>query len=218
MGQNTSFAVMQQRHDSLDELDDFPTPPWAARALMHHVLFPSSFIGTEAVLARSTCLEPACGRGHMKRTLQEYFSRVRGSDVHDYGHGAADDVIDFLDPRYYAEADWVVTNPPYKLAEAFVHKALSHSRVGVAILVRAAFLEGVKRHKSLFLPHPPTLIAQFTERVPMHKGRLLRKGKTATAYCWLVWIHGWPSRPFIWIPPCRKKLETDFDYLWSGEN
>ena len=38
MTQNRSHAVMQQRHEAHDSLDDFPTPPWATRALMECVL------------------------------------------------------------------------------------------------------------------------------------------------------------------------------------
>ena len=33
MTQNRSSAVMQQRKEPHDSLDDFPTPPWATRAL-----------------------------------------------------------------------------------------------------------------------------------------------------------------------------------------
>jgi hypothetical protein len=35
--QNTSYAVMAQRIEAQDSLDDFPTPPWA-RALKEHIL------------------------------------------------------------------------------------------------------------------------------------------------------------------------------------
>ena len=38
MAQNTSHAVMAQRTESPDSLDDFPTPPWATRAFVEHVL------------------------------------------------------------------------------------------------------------------------------------------------------------------------------------
>ena len=38
MSQNTSHAVMAQRTESPDSLDDFPTPPWATRAFVEHVL------------------------------------------------------------------------------------------------------------------------------------------------------------------------------------
>ncbi len=33
MSQNRSSAVMQQRSEPPDSLDDFPTPPWATRAI-----------------------------------------------------------------------------------------------------------------------------------------------------------------------------------------
>jgi hypothetical protein len=36
--QDTSYAVMAQRIEAQDSLDDFPTPPWATRALIEHVL------------------------------------------------------------------------------------------------------------------------------------------------------------------------------------
>ena len=38
MSQNTSHAVMNQRREARDSLDDFPTPPWATRALCEHVI------------------------------------------------------------------------------------------------------------------------------------------------------------------------------------
>ena len=34
--QNTSSSVMQQRSEPQDSLDDFPTPPWATRALCEY--------------------------------------------------------------------------------------------------------------------------------------------------------------------------------------
>jgi hypothetical protein len=38
-------------------------------------------------------------------------------------------------------------------------------------LVRNGFLESRGRHSRLFKPHPPSLVLQFVERVPMVKGR-----------------------------------------------
>jgi hypothetical protein len=65
--QNTSHAVMAQRVEPKDSADDFPTPPWATRALLEHVL------RNPGELATMTCLEPACGAGHMAKVLKEYF-------------------------------------------------------------------------------------------------------------------------------------------------
>ena len=69
--QNTSHAVMAQRVEPKDSADDFPTPPWAARALLEHVL------RNPGELATMTCLEPACGAGHMAKVLKEYFGGPR---------------------------------------------------------------------------------------------------------------------------------------------
>ena len=135
--QNTTHAVMAQRHEPKDSADDFPTPPWATRALIEHV------IGTENVGGLS-CLEPACGRGHMARTLGEYFAKVTASDAYHYGFGPVRDFLGELDEA--SLHDWVITNPPFRLAAEFVDRALIAANVGVAILVRTVFLESVGRY------------------------------------------------------------------------
>ena len=204
--QNTSHAVMAQRIEPSDSPDDFPTPPWATRALVEHV------IKEKDALAMQSCLEPACGAGHMAKVLKEYFREVRVSDAHDYQYGP---VHDFLSVPYEADAvDWIITNPPFRLAEEFVLRGLIMARVGVAILARTVFLESVGRYERIFQHRPPSAFAQFVERVPMVRGRLDSKASTATGYAWLVWdkrADGTPS--VVWIPPCRKSLERKSDYL-----
>src|SRR5262245_9450796 len=132
--QNTSHAVMAQRIEPQDSPDDFPTPPWATRGLIEHVL------GDKRSLTSMSCLEPACGAGHMAKVLKEYFARVRCADAYAYGYG---EVRDFLSPHVPNEVDWVITNPPFRLAEDFVVQALQVARQGVAILARTVFLESV---------------------------------------------------------------------------
>lgn len=195
---------MAQRHEAADSVDDFPTPPWATRALIEHV------IGRESVLGK-TCLEPACGRGYMAEPLRPYFARVLASDIADYGYG---EIADFLDGVAPKNVDWVITNPPFRLAENFFHHAMTIANVGVALLVRTVFLEGIGRLERVFSKYPPTLVAQFSERVPMVRGRLDRKASTATGYAWVVWRKplGADTR-LMWIPPCRKRLERDSDYM-----
>ena len=205
MVQNTSHAVMAQRVEAKDSLDDFPTPPWATRALMTHV------IQDRGPFDKQSCFEPACGAGHMAKPLKEYFGEVRASDIHPYGFGA---VADYLAaPLAAGSVDWVITNPPFRLAEAFVTRSLVIARRGVAILARSVFIESVGRYRTIFGSTPPSRFAQFTERVPMVKGRLDRRASTATGYAWLVWEldrAGTPS--LMWVPPCRKQLERDGDY------
>ena len=203
--QNTSHAVMAQRTEAKDSPDDFPTPPWASRALIEHV------IEDKSALRASTCLEPACGAGHMAKVLREYFGDVSASDAFDYGFGQ---VRDFLARPWEANSyDWVITNPPFRLAEEFVLRSLNIARHGVAILARTVFLESVGRYDAIFRDRPPSKFAQFAERVPMVKGRLDSKASTATGYAWLVWEKNVTSAPRVmWIPPCRKNLERKGDY------
>lgn len=203
--QNRSHAVMAQRTEGKDSRDDFPTPPWATRALLEHV------IGKREDLGRQTCLEPACGVGHMDKVLREYFKDTSASDIYSYGYG---DVGDFRRTPYeIGSYDWVITNPPFNLAEEFVLRARQIARRGVAILARTVFIESVGRYERLFKPNPPAAFAQFVERVPMVKGRLDKKASTATGYAWFVWLNEEiSSTEIIWIPPCRKQLERADDY------
>jgi hypothetical protein len=197
---------MAQRIEPKDSPDDFPTPPWATRGLIEHIL------EDKEALASLTCLEPACGAGHMAKVLKEYFREVQCADAYEYGYGA---VRDFLKYPYEPNGvDWVITNPPFRLGEEFVLRALHIARQGVAMLARTVFLESIGRYEGLFRHAPPNKFAQFTERVPMVKGRLDIKATTATGYAWLVWEKSQRSRlpRLMWIPPCRRQLERANDY------
>jgi hypothetical protein len=211
MTQNTSSAVMNQRTEAHDSLDDFPTPCWATRALIEHVILPL-YLTSRSDIKRMHCWEPCANRGHMMVPLAEYFRSIFGSDIHDYGVGLPQH--DFLMPftPCPTEPDWIITNPPFRLAEPIIQRARDIARTGVAMIVRTSFLEGVGRYNTLFSISPPTIGAQFSERVPMVKGRLTATGSTATSYCWLVWIMGLSPRPMVWIPPCRRMLEREGDY------
>lgn len=219
MAQNRSSAVMAQRVEAPDSLDFFPTPPWATRALIEWLAI------QDPGLAGQSCLEPACGAGHMARPLAETFGEVAASDCYAYGFG---EVADFLTLGLPPRADWVITNPPFRLGLEFAARALVAARRGVALLVRTAFLEGGHRYEALFRASPPTEVLQFCERVVMVKGRLVSPDwtnpdtgnaySTATSYCWVVWRftagHTLPQRPthLHAIAPARRRLERPGDY------
>lgn len=229
-GQNRSSAVMQQRQEARDALDDFPTPMWATRALCE-------FLEEMQIdLSVLSVREPCANRGYMVRALEEYFATVQASDVHDYGAGY--EVLDYLFGPSPAHVNWTVMNPPFRLAAQFIERAF-HKSSGVAVFVRSAFLEGGERYASIFSQNPPDLILQFCERVVIHKGAMRQAGEkyydpeanngegkwkaasSATAYCWLVWLPvGIPDRDitrFEWIGPCRRAYERDGDYEPLGD-
>lgn len=209
MSQNRSTAVMQRRVEAHDSLDDFPTPPWATRALCE-------FLAQDYDIGEMSVREPAANRGNMVKPLAEYFATVDAGDVHDYGAGYP--IRDYLFPGDLELVDFTITNPPFRLAEQFIERAGQTSRIGFAVIVRAAFLEGQGRHERLFSKNPPSYVLQFTERVVMHKGRLAPEGSTATAYAWLVWIDGETPTKLRWIAPCRKLLERPGDYDLTADS
>jgi hypothetical protein len=209
MEPHENYAVAGKRHDREDVVGDFPTPQWSTRALIEKILLPNDIPTHEM-----SVWEPAANRGFMVRPLEEYFGHVFATDKFNY-----DDrwpVLDFLSvsPHEVPPVDFVITNPPFNLAQEFIEKALSVAHIGVAMLVRTSFLEGKKRYENLFSQVPPTAICQFAERVPMVKGRMDKAATTATSYCWIVWLRPVVSKhpAFLWIPPCRKELEREGDY------
>lgn len=205
-----SSSVMAQRVEAPDSLDFFPTPPWATRALCEHVIGPARH------LSRLHAWDPAAGQDHMGAVLAEYFGIVHRSDVHDYGlgHGIGSFPGEYVGPGGDViqvpvnGVDWVITNPPFRLAVDFAERALPIAQEGVALLVRSVWGEGADRYRRLFSRHHPAIIAQFVERVPMVKGRWDPKASTATGYAWFVWTRRAPSvrTEYRWIPPCRKEM------------
>lgn len=202
-------AVMSRRTEPHDSLDYFPTPPWAARALCELLAARTGPLGDLSVW------EPACGAGHIAGPLAEYFGEVYATDVHDYGTAIQDRVLDFLlawswPPHLVTgPVDWVVTNPPFRLAMEFAITALATARRGVALLVRTAWLEGAGRYETLFAKHPPAIVAQFVERVPMTKGVWNPDASTATAYVWVIWDkRAVGETRFVHIPPGRRAALT----------
>lgn len=223
-----SRAVVERRaHEAPDELEYFPTQPWAVRAFCEWLTENGGFD-----LSTMTCWEPACGELHMVKPLRESFGKVRATDVHRYGqnHGLADFLVE---GRTLPPAEWIITNPPFPEAANFVDVALEKASRGVAMLVRSSWLEGSGRYAELFKDRPPSYVVTSTERIVMLQGRLIRtgapdpfnlddKGKprkatTATSYSWAVWVR-WGGREWDhdtrhrWIGPCRQRLERDSDY------
>ncbi len=214
-------AVMASRIEAPDSLDYFPTPPWATRAVLPFLR------SLDPELPLRVAADPCCGALHMAAVLAEGFDVVIASDIFDYGvrelartisgEAATGELIgpitaDFLEVGQFDNRsnapDWLIFNPPFKVAVAFVEKALAIATVGVAALVRTSWLEGSARH-ALFAKHPPALIVQYAERVPMTKGRWDPAASTATSYCWVIWLRetGGLRRDtrFAWIPPGQRK-------------
>lgn len=202
------MSVMAARQSDSRALDLFPTPPWATRALFCEALNWPDW-------RHAVVWEPAAGLGTMSGVIAEFARDVIASDVHDYGVGhhigsfvgEGADVIRDVKP-----IDWIITNPPFNLALEFARRAIDTADKGVALLVRSVWAEGGERYRELFSKTPPTVIAQFCERVPMVAGRWDPTATTATSYAWFIWkdlkLPFTGRTEFIWIPPGQRVKRT----------
>jgi hypothetical protein len=169
--------------------DFFPTPPWATKALMIFEHF------------EGTIWEPACGDGSMARVLAETYT-VYPTDLYDRGWGLP--YMDFLETRIVHHN--IVTNPPYNLAEEFVHHALDMATNKVCLLLRLSFLESAKRYNSIFRTQPPTRVRVFSERITFYPNGIKTGGSGTTSYAWFIWDKAAKSNKteLLWFPPGLK--------------
>ena len=123
--------------------------------------------------------EPAAGEGDMAGVLQTYFETVYATDIMDG--------TDFLKSSIDA-ADWIITNPPFSLAEAFIRRAAELGKP-FAFLVKSQFWHA-KRRLSLFDKFPPSYILPLTWRPDfLFKERNGKKGGSPLMdVMWCVWL------------------------------
>ncbi len=146
--------------------------------------------------------EPAVGQGHLARRLEQFGHEVRCSDVIDRGYPNTE-IVDFL--NFYGKWDGdIVTNPPYKFANAFIENALRAVSDGakVAMFLKLTALEGEERYRKIYSVTPPLHIYVFVKRVQCARnGDFEGYGNgSAVCYAWFVWQKGYAGDPVVrWI-------------------
>ena len=164
--------------------DDFyPTPPEATQALLDNEPF------------EGTIWEPACGDGAICRVLEKNGHKIIATDLNYRDYGLGD--INFLTSNMQAAN--IITNPPFKLAEEFIHHALKQTTGKVAMLCKLQFLEGGKR-KLMFESTPLKKVYVFSKRLTMTRNGEKMKNSGMIAFAWFVWDHSYSGDPTIsWI-------------------
>ncbi len=141
--------------------DNYPTPmPFALS------VFPAlPTVGRDV----ARVLDPCCGAGNILRAAQSFGHEVSGIEidgdlaVEASRSGFSVVCADALEASW-PECDFIVTNPPFVFAEAFLLKAIDHIRscngVGAALLLRMGFLGSAGRSllfKKIGMPHAHVL-------------------------------------------------------------
>jgi len=172
----------------------------------------------------TTFLEPCCGQGHISKVIEEMFpnANIESTDLIDRGYGKGD--VDFLTTEYNKKYDYIITNPPYSLAQEFIEKSLSITNKKVAMFLKIQFLEGIGRY-NFFKNTPLKIVHVFSARQdPWRDGSPVnpttgKKWGSTMCFAWFIWEHGYKGEPTIkWIHPetCkRKNSEKDSDNFWN---
>lgn len=135
--------------------DFYPPPPDVTVALMRFLNLPRT----------TSVWEPATGEGDMAGVLQTYFETVYATDILDG--------TDFLKSSIDA-ADWIITNPPFSLAEAFIRRA---AELGVEpVLINSALVSAQNRQRLYWVGkrEPDGTYSQVAVEQPEDRGILLR--------------------------------------------
>lgn len=179
-----------------EENDFYATNPETLKLFLYEFWKDNSFEGD--------ILEPACGQGHISKTLKEMLPsfNVISTDLIDRGYGQGG--VNFLTHDYGRTFNTIITNPPFSLAKEFIEKGLEIADKYVIMLCKIQLLEGLKR-KDMFLNTPLKYVYVHTTRQATWKeGRPTdNKGKKwATTMClaWFVWDKEYEGEPIIrWI-------------------
>jgi hypothetical protein len=133
--------------------------------------------------------EPACGPGAIVSVLRTSGRVVVATDLVDYGCPESEGRRDFLFERSAPpDVEAIVTNPPFKLAEAFVQRA-RQLVPRTYMLLRLAFLES-ERRTDILESGDLARVWLFRRRLPfMHRHGFdgPRCSNSGMAFAWYVW-------------------------------
>lgn len=156
-----------------DKTEYYPTPPDVTASLLRRLNIPN---GTQI-------WECACGEGFMAEAMIGKGYKVYATNLHDQGYGEVGK--DFLTTGDQ-NLDWIITNPPFKLADKFIeHAASFEKKKHFAFLLKNQYWHARKR-TDLFRNNPPSLILALNWRPDFLFGA--RGGTPTMEVCWNVWF------------------------------
>jgi len=150
------------------------------------------FLSVEEFDYDLTICEPACGAGAIVKVLKENTDNVVAYDIEK----------NFLtETKQY---EYIITNPPFSIAQEFILKAKQVAKKKFALLLPLSYLHGKKRFDEIYSDRTYGLekVYVFT-RYPMLGESLREDGKYNTGmmvYAWYVWTNGYSGLPIVdWL-------------------
>lgn len=166
--------------------DFYPTPPAVTQAILEHIKIPDG----------GTIWEPAAGDGRMADQIRKNGFNVIETDIQTG--------TDFLTVHEFSQFDWIITNPPFSLADQFILHAVTFQRP-FAFLLKVNYFSAKKR-LNLFRKFPPSMVCPLTWRPHFLPDLPDKKSSPPMDVAWYVWIPG--SRDCVFQPIGKPDILT----------
>lgn len=177
-------------------MDYYSTPREVTIALI-------DFLKHEGLIEQSmTVLEPACGEGAISEVLIENGYKVVSSDIRETGYGTGS--VDFLDGNRINGIDWVITNPPFLMAHAFIYKCFFMGK-RFALLLKSQYWHSARRLNT-FRERKPYAVCPLTWR-PAFTGNA-----NLMDFLWTVWTEDDCETKYVPLAKPQTNEQIDF---WS---
>lgn len=154
-------------------------------------------------------LDPGCGEGKWGNVGGSLFYKAETNGIDIQENNQAKQFLDkFVVGDYLSDIflgagfDLILGNPPFSLAEQFVHRSFNLLLPGgrIFFLLRLAFLEGRKRQLSLFEKLPLKRVYVLTRRPSFFSTKKNRDTTDTLAYAMFLWQDGYVGKPTIdWL-------------------
>lgn len=168
--------------------DLYPTPPDVTVALLRFLNLPKE----------TTIWEPAAGDGDMAKAMRGCGMIVDETDIR-----SGQDFLTSCRPNDSEyDYDWIITNPPFSLAEEFIRHA-AELQSPFAMLLKAQYWHAAKR-MALFEEIPPNYILPLTWR-PDFFFKEREKGSGGSPLMDVMWC--------VWLTPWMKNVQTVYKPL-----
>lgn len=181
------------------EYDYYATNPKAVEMLLKEYIFNGNKM-----------LEPCVGAGHIADAVKSFRGyedvEITGVDLinRDYPNTI---ITDFLEWDNGEKYDFIISNPPYSLAQEFIEHGLDLlvPNGQMAMFLKIQFLEGQKR-KFFFEDNPPKYVYVFRNRMATWNNgepvdpKTGKKWATTMCHAWFIWEKDFKGEPIVrWL-------------------
>lgn len=179
---------------------------------------------------KTVILEPCCGDLCIVKILQslnikrliffdkyiDYSKKIKKNKNFSINNEIAIDSrpkLDFLED-WNEKVDYIITNPPFSLADAFIEKAREVTKHQFCFFLPLSYLNGITRYREIRF-RQLKYVYVFARQMMLYERVLPRIDGCYPAgmyvYAWFVWEKGWTNEPVIrWI--------NNQEYILNGKS